>query len=396
MNKTSRGPLTGFRLGAYATTVAAGALAFAAGTALLPATAAAKDAIQVGTVAAMTGYLATYDGNFMNGLKLAVKLINDAGGADGHQLDLHILDGASNATTGVTDVNQLLNQYGVTVMLNGASSATTAAIYPIIADAQVPIVTLSQLPPERKWAFESTTDFAAVMSLELDFTTKVLKAKKIGILYNQTPAAQKATETLKGLAPKWGLEVVSVQGVATDATDFTPQFSAFKDAKPDAILDFVTGPAHILEAKGASTVGLDAALVMGLDDTSTFQQASKIYANAYLSAIPVQVYPDIADAGLKRAVGEFLDAYNKAGLDPAGVQAAASGWDGPHMLAAAVKSSGATSGEALRTAFETLDYQGVVTHWRFSADDHTGQANSNALATVKYEGDKLKVVFRAK
>jgi branched-chain amino acid transport system substrate-binding protein len=355
----------------------------------------AADPIEIGTVAALTGYLATYDGNFLNGLKLAVQVINDAGGTEGHQLNLHILDGASNATTGVTDVNQLLNQYGVTVMLNGASSATTAAIYPIIADAQVPIVTLSQLPPERVWAYESTTDFAAVMSLELDFTTKVLNAKKIGILYNQTPAAQKATETLKELAPKWGLEVVSIQGVATDATDFTPQFSAFKDAKPEAILDFVTGPAHILEAKAAATVGLDAALVMGLDDTSTFQQASEIYPNAYLSAIPVQVYPDIADEGLKAAVGEFLDAYSKAGLDPAGVQAAASGWDGPHMLAAAVKATGATSGEALRAAFENLDYQGVVTHWRFTPDDHTGQANSNALSTVKYENGALKVVFRA-
>jgi branched-chain amino acid transport system substrate-binding protein len=351
--------------------------------------------IEVGSIAALTGYLATYDGNFLNGLKLGVKTVNEAGGAGGHQLNLHILDGASNATTGVTGVNQLLNQYGVAILLNGASSATTAAINPILADAEVPFITLSQLPPERKWAFESTTDFAAVTVLELDFTVKVLKAKKIGIIFNQTPAAQAGTEKLKALAPKWGLEVVSVQGVATDATDFTPQMSAFKEAKPDAILDFMTGPAHILEAKAASTVGLQVPLVMGLDDTSTFKQASKIYPNSYLSAIPVQVYPDIADAGLKKAVGEFLDAYKKAGLDVAGVQAAASGWDAPHILAAAVKASGATSGEALRKALETLDYQGVVTRWRFKPDDHTGQANSSALQIIKYDGDKLKVVFRA-
>src|SRR4051794_18982051 len=68
--------------------------------------------IEVGSIAALTGYLATYDGNFLNGLKLGVKTVNEAGGAGGHQLNLHILDGASNATTGVTGVNQLLNQYG--------------------------------------------------------------------------------------------------------------------------------------------------------------------------------------------------------------------------------------------------------------------------------------------
>ena len=68
---------------------------------------------------------------------------------------------------------------------------------------------------------------------------------------------------------------MSTQGVEVTATDFTPQLAAFKDANPDAILDFMTGPAHILEAKAAATVGLKSALVMGLDDTPTFQQASR-------------------------------------------------------------------------------------------------------------------------
>jgi branched-chain amino acid transport system substrate-binding protein len=233
------------------------------------------------------------------------------------------------------------------------------------------------------------------MQLELQFTTQHLKAKKIGILYNQTPAAQGATKTLTELAPKWGLEVATTQAVEVTATDFTPQMAAFKDAQVDAILDFMTGPAHILEAKGAGTVGLKAPLVMGLDDTPTFLQASAAYGNAYLSAIPVQVYPDIADPELKAAVADFVEQHKKAGLDPAGVQAAASGWDAVHQLVAAVKKSGATGGEALRAAFETLDYQGAVTRWRFTADDHTGQEHSEALQTAKVENGALKVVFRA-
>ena len=113
-------------------------------------------------MAALTGYLAAYDGEFLNGLKLAVKVINGKGGADGHPLNLHILDGASNATTGATVTNQLLNQYNVSIMLNGASSATSVAIHPMVADAKVPIIILSQLPPDAKWAFLSTTAFSRV------------------------------------------------------------------------------------------------------------------------------------------------------------------------------------------------------------------------------------------
>jgi len=361
---------------------------------LLPRGASAKGAIDVGSVAALSGYLAGYDANFVNGLKLAVTVINRSGGADGHPITLHVLDGASNATTGVTVTNQLLNQYDVSVMLNGASSATSVAIEPLLADAGVPMITLSQLPPEHKWAFLSTTAFDRVIDLELQFTSKYLKAKKIGIIYNQTPAAQTATKTVTTLAPKFGLDVVSTQGAEVTATDLTPQLAAFRDRHPDAILDFMTGPAHILEAKAAATVGLKAPLVMGLDDTPTFQAATAAYPDCYLSAIPVQVYPDVADVGMKSAVGTFIDAYKRAGLDPAGVQAAASGWDAAQMLVAAVKKAGGTSGKALRDAIEGLDYQGAVTHWQFTPDDHTGQARSGALQTVKLENGVLKVVFR--
>ena len=83
----------------------------------------AKDPIEVGMAVALTGYLASFDGQLVEGVKLASKRLNAAGGVDGHQLNFHILDNASNATTSVTITNQLLNQYNVSVLINGASSA---------------------------------------------------------------------------------------------------------------------------------------------------------------------------------------------------------------------------------------------------------------------------------
>jgi branched-chain amino acid transport system substrate-binding protein len=360
-----------------------------------PRPAFAREPIEVGTVAALTGYLAGYDAHFISGLKLAVSRINAAGGANGHRINLRVLDGASNATTGATATNQLLNQYGVMAALNGSSSATSMAIQPLLAEAKVPMIILSQLPPDPKWAFLSSTAFSRVMELELQFTTKFLKVRRIGILYNMTPAAQSATKLLSELAPRRGLTVGITQGVETTATDFTPQLAAFKDANVEAILDFMTGPAHILEANAAATVGLKAPLVMGLDDTPTFVQASAAYPECFLSAIPVQVYPDIADATMKTAAGACLDEYRRAGLDPAGVQAAASGWDAPLMLTAAIKKAGSIDGDAIRSALETLDHQGAVTHWRFTPGDHTGQAKSEALQTARMENRAMKVVFRS-
>src|SRR5262245_7914300 len=116
---------------------AVGSAGLLVGGATLPHSAFAKDAIEVGTVAALTGYLAGYDAHFISGLKLAVSRINATGGADGHAINLRVLDGASSATTGTTATNQLLNQYNVVAMLNGASSATSMAIQPLLSEAKV-------------------------------------------------------------------------------------------------------------------------------------------------------------------------------------------------------------------------------------------------------------------
>src|SRR5262249_30977175 len=162
--------------------------------------------------------------------------VNKAGGVNGKKLNIRVLDNASNATTGVTVTNQLINQFGVTVMINGASSAQSLAIHPIVAEAKVPFLTLSQLPPERTWGFTAITAFPKVLDQELKFSSEHLKVKKIGVLYNQTPAAQTATKQLQELAPKFGMTVVTTQGVEVTATDLTPAMSAFKDAGVEAVL----------------------------------------------------------------------------------------------------------------------------------------------------------------
>ena len=101
---------------------------------------------------------------------------------------------------------------------------------------------------------------------------------------------------------------------------------------------------------------------------------------------------------MKAAAGAFLDEYKKAGLNPAGVQAAASGWDAAQLLAAAVKKAGSTNGDAIRDALETMDYQGAVTHWRFAATDHTGQdkIRSPANGEVRQRGNEGRVPQRSR
>jgi branched-chain amino acid transport system substrate-binding protein len=375
---------------------AATALAGAAASALLFATsggASAKDPIEVGMAVALTGYLASFDGQLVEGVKLASKRLNDAGGVDGHKLNFHILDNASNATTGVTVTNQLLNQYNVAVLINGASSAQSVAIHPIVARNKVPFITTSQLPPEPVWAFLAGPAYQEVLDRQLSFAKDQLKAKKIAFLFSNTPYGQNGAKLLATRAPELGLEVVFSEGVEGSATDLTPQLAKIKDAKPDVLLDFLTGPVHIVEGKAATTVGLGVPIIMAHDDTAVSKQAAAAYPNSYNVVMPTQAYPNVPNPELKAANGEFLTAYKNAGLDPSGIAGASWGWDAVGTLSHAVSSSGATGGDALRAAIEKVDFVGTTARYKFSAKDHTGQIDApKSLQIGRYREGNLEIV----
>src|SRR5258708_12255826 len=127
-----------------------------AGLLLLTAPGRAAEPIEIGMSVALTGYLASFDGQLVDGVKLAVKQVNDAGGADGHELRLHILDNASNAATGVTVTNQLVNQNNVVVMINGASPPQSVPILPILPPYKGPFITTPPLPPPPSLAYLPT------------------------------------------------------------------------------------------------------------------------------------------------------------------------------------------------------------------------------------------------
>jgi branched-chain amino acid transport system substrate-binding protein len=341
---------------------------------LTPHPAVAKDPVPVGMAVALTGYLANFDGQFLAGAKLSAARVNDAGGADGHKLELHVLDNGSNATTGVTVTNQLLNQYDVTVMLNGLSSAQTNAIAPILARAKVPQLVISVLPSDPLWAFQTNLSNEKADAIELD--------------------GQSGAKFMAEYAQKLGLTIVYSEGVEPSATDMTGQMARLKDAAPDAVVDILTGSTHIVEAKAAATVGLKIPLVMAQDDLPTVGKATEAYPQTYFIASAVQAYPNIADPALKDASETFLAAYKKAGLDPMAVVGASFGWDAVRILAQAITTSGATSGEALRAALEKVTVQGTNTLFKFTPADHSGQLDvPSPLQIAAMKGATVEIAF---
>jgi branched-chain amino acid transport system substrate-binding protein len=373
------------------------ALGAIVGVCLGSSVAQAKEPMEIGMDVALTGFLANFDGQFVSGAKLATQILNDAGGADGHQFNLHILDDASNATAGMTGANQLLNQFNVVAMLNGLSSAQNAAIEPVLARAKVPMIIFSVLPPDPVWAFQANVPSERASDVQFQFATQQLHAKKLAVVYSQTPYGQNNSKRLAELAAKGNVQIVYSDAVEGSATDMAPQMGKIKDAGADAVIDVLTGSTHIVEAKAASTVGLTAPLIMAADDTPTYIKATEAYPRIYFTASPSQAYPNIPNPALKAAYENFLAHFNKAGLDPAIISGASFGWDAVQILATAVKNSGATSGDALKAALERVSVQGTNTLYNFSAKDHSGQDEvPTAIQIGQMQNGKVNIVYTPK
>ena len=379
-------------------TVLFGTAFFGSIIALSSATAFAKDSIEVGMAVALTGYLATFDTQALDGVKLMTNRLNESGGADGHKINLHILDDASNATTGVSVTNQLLNQFNIDLMINGLSSAQNAAIEPILVRAKVPQLDFSVLPPNPKWAFEANIQNDKSDALEVDYAARGLHAKTVALVFSQTPYGQNAASSMKQRAEKLGMKVVFSQGIEPSVTDMTPQMAALKAAAPDAVIDKLTGSTHIVEAKAAQTLGLTVPIVMAQDDIPTLNRVFASYANAVFIATGAVAYPNIPNPETKAACAAFIDTYTEAKHDPAAIAGASFGWDAVRILVKAIEmAGGASKGDKLLASFERTTVQGCNTLYKFSASDHSGQQNvPNEIQIARLKDGKVDVVYAEK
>lgn len=359
-------------------------------------TSSSKTPINIGVAVGLTGYLASDDVPFSEGVKLAAAAINAKGGIDGHKVNLTVQNMDSAASTGVTVVTQMIDQSHIDVLIGGSVSAATAAYAPILARAQVPMVAASVLPTDDQWQFSTLQPTSETNVDDLGFVKSKLHLTKVAVIYSETPYGEGAAARMTAEAKSVGLKVVSSQGVLTGATDMTPQLQKVQSSGAQAIVDVLTGPVHIVEAKDAANLGMHIPIVMGQDTRSIFLQSTQAYPNVYWTALGAQVYPHNSNPEVKAANAAFLPIYKKTYGSAPGEANAARGWDSMQIIAKAVSASKAITGTKLDTALEHVSYAGTETVYNYTPADHTGQLSvANPLGIGHFVGNKSEIVYTA-
>src|SRR4051795_13704531 len=159
--------------------------------------AAAQDVYKIGMAAGLTGYAATVDRAWRDGVEVAIAALNAKGGIAGRKVELVVEDNKSEPQEAVTVYRKMISSDKVSMFASGCVSAGNFAAAPIVVRAETPMVLCSILPQQPdhvKWAFTTIPPPRFEVVTRLEYLQKKTQVKKIGGRTNPSlyPNAQKA------------------------------------------------------------------------------------------------------------------------------------------------------------------------------------------------------------
>ena len=340
-------------------------LAMIAGLMLMPATAMAAatgEPVKIGTIAPMTGSLATYGESTTNGIKLAIEEINAAGGVlGGRPLELAVLDDKGDSTEGANAFNKLVSD-GAKAIIGSVTSGVTAGLA-VLADSEGMLL-LTATATADTVTDGTTSVFRACFrdSYQGQVGAKIavdLGVKKVAVLYASGDAYSSGLyEAFKAAAPELGLEIVATESSSSTAdTDYSTQLTnivasgaelIFAPYYYDSIGPYIVPQARAAGFKGAF-VGAD-----GWDGTqNTMIEDKSLYNNCYFTN---HYAPDDPS----EIVQGFIAKYNEK-FGPESLTAlAALGYDAGKMLAQAINAAGTDDTAAIIKAMTGMSFEGVT------------------------------------
>jgi branched-chain amino acid transport system substrate-binding protein len=325
-----------------------------------PAAASAGNTILIGHFGSMTGSEATFGQSTDNGIRLAVKEINAAGGINGKQIELKTYDDQGKSQEAGTAVTRLITSDKVTAVLGEVASSLSLAGGRVAQQYGVPMISPSSTNPQVTQIGDMVFRVCFLDPfqgwVEAKFARETLKAGKAAILYDQGQAYSKGLKDyFKKEFEGMGGTITTEQAFTGGDQDFSAQLTTIRQTNPDVI--FV--PGYYTDAGNISIqvrkLGIKAPLLGGDGWDST--QLAAIGKDAIEGSYYSNHYSFQEE---RPEVKNFVEKYkNDYGVIPDGL--AALGYDAARLLFDAMKRSASLDGKTLAASIAaTKGFAGVT------------------------------------
>jgi branched-chain amino acid transport system substrate-binding protein len=315
--------------------------------------------IVIGEYGSMTGNEATFGISTDNGVKLAVKQRNAAGGVLGSQIHLIAYDDQGKQQEVISAVTRLIEQDHVVAVIGEVASSRSLAGGHVCQGLGVPMISPSSTNAKVTAIGDMVSRVCFVDSFQgfvgASFAKNKLGFDKAAVLYDRSQAYSSGLRSdFKAAFTKLGGTVVAEEAYSGGDSDYSAQLTSIRNGNPQ----FIYVPGYYTEvvniARQARQLGITAPLIGGDGWVSDdLKNAGDALDGCYFS-------DHYAKEDDRPEVKKFLDAYKaEYGQDPDSM--AALGYDAANLLFDAMGRAKSLSGRDLADAINsTKDFPGVT------------------------------------
>ena len=209
----------------------------------------AADAIKIGFTPPVTGAAAAEGALQIKAIKLAVKQINAAGGVNGKQINLIIVDNQSTNPGALAALQKAVEQEKVLALVGSVKSTQILAMSDAIKNYGIPTMiggTNATLTSQgNPWLFRVRPDDSIAAAAMVKYIKENTKYTKIGILHDTDAFGTGGADLVEKGAKAAGLTVVRREKYTTKSKDFTAQLLALKNAGTEIMVLYGTNPEDV-------------------------------------------------------------------------------------------------------------------------------------------------------
>ncbi|MCL5961878.1 MAG: ABC transporter substrate-binding protein, partial [Chloroflexi bacterium] len=233
------------------------------------APAAAKEPYKVGLVTAFTGSRAETMQNAVRAARLTVDTVNNAGGIDGHKVQLIEYDNEEDPQKSIPVIKRLVEQDKVSGIIGPGINAAIQASKPLLKDGPVmSVMSASGKPEPDSYVFQTPVTQPTLQRMLFQYFKKQ-NYPKVALLATTDATGEDSVKNIDAIAKEiGGVEVVVERYNASDV-DVTPQLTKIRSDKDiKALVIWSTGKQAATPIMNAAQLGLDIPIQVSMGNHS--------------------------------------------------------------------------------------------------------------------------------
>jgi branched-chain amino acid transport system substrate-binding protein len=346
---------------------------------------------KVGALLSVTGPAAWLGTPERNTVRMIEEEINEAGGINGHPLEVIVEDTVGDATKTVTAAKKLISKDEVLAIVGPSRSGTTMAVIPIVEEAEIPLISCAAaeaiVVPVKRWVFK-TPQKDSDAAIRIYEYMKEQGISKIAIITGTTGFGDQGRQQLKKFASEFDVTIVVDETYGPEDTDMTAQLTKIKASGAEALVNWSIVAGQVIVAKNMRQLGMEIPLFQshGFGNVKYAQTAGEagegiIFPCGRLLAVDTLLEGHPQKEVLTRYKEEYEAKYDED-VSTFGGHA----WDALYLVIEALEEVGADR-EKIRDYIENRKgFVGTGGVFNFSPEDHSGlDKYAFEMLTVKDE-----------